>query len=221
MLCWRKIPGRMGLTVFFAALLCATLCSCSFFQWSPPPPPVTKVQPPPPPPQNKEPYTTIDFNMPLSQITNPTIYVLKAKRRLLVLQGKTLVREFPCALGPHPKGTKYYQGDGRTPEGKFEICRKNGYSRFYKSLGLNYPTIGDAKQALAQGIISHSQYCSIKDADVEMRLPPSNTILGGQVFIHGGGCKPDWTLGCIAVDNRDMDQLFDVARIGTPVYIMP
>ncbi|MGC9194880.1 MAG: L,D-transpeptidase family protein [Syntrophobacteraceae bacterium] len=212
----------MGLSIFFAGLLCLGLSSCSLVQTTCPPPAITKVPPPPAPlPKNNNPYTTVDFNVPLSQISNPTIYVFKAKRRVFLLQGKTLVREYPCALGPHPKGDKYFQGDGRTPEGKFQICYKNPCSRYYKSMAISYPTKKDAKNALAHRIISFNQYCSIKQADDADRLPPSNTALGGQVFIHGGGCHPDWTLGCIAVDNADIDELFKVARVGTPVYIMP
>ncbi len=219
---WRQISRCMGLYIFFCAgLLCSTLCSCSLFQPACPPPKVCTVQPRPPLPKISEPYSIIDFNVPLSQITNPTIYVYKAKRRLMLIQGNTLVREYPCALGPNPKGTKYFRGDGRTPEGKFQICARNPYSSYYKSLGISYPTVQEAQDALSHGTISFGQYCSIKDADNAMRQPPSNTSLGGMVFIHGGGCKPDWTLGCVAIDNSDMDELFKVARIGMPVYIMP
>jgi murein L,D-transpeptidase YafK len=163
----------------------------------------------------------VDFNVPLSQITHPAIYVYKTQRRVFLIQDKTLVREYPCALGPHPKGTKYYRGDGRTPEGKFEVCKKNPNSNYYKALGISYPSVAEAQDALSRGIISFGQYCSIKDADRANRMPPSNTPLGGMVMIHGGGCHPDWTLGCIAINNIDMDELFRVAQIGTPIYIMP
>ncbi|MDR3556379.1 MAG: L,D-transpeptidase [Syntrophobacteraceae bacterium] len=223
---WRlgRILRGMAFYVFCAALLCSALCSCSIFSPTCPPPKVTKIQPPPPPPPHRKsnlPFTTVDFNIPLSQITTPVIYVFKSQRRLFLVQGTTLVREYPCALGPNPKGTKYFQGDGRTPEGKFQICHRNPYSRFYKSLGLSYPTVQEAQNALSHGVISFAQYCSIKAADNADRLPPSNTALGGQVFIHGGGCHPDWTLGCIAIDNSDMDELFKVAGVGTPVYVKP
>ncbi|MDR3570547.1 MAG: L,D-transpeptidase [Syntrophobacteraceae bacterium] len=223
---WRrgKILRGMGLSILCVGLLCSTLCSCSIFQSTCPPPAVKMVQPPPlplPAPKENVPYATVDFNVPLSHITSPVIYVYKAKHRLLLIEGKTLVREYPCALGPHPKGTKYFHGDGRTPEGKFAICKKNPYSSYHKSLGLSYPSIREAHDALSRGLISPAQYRAIKDADTSQRMPPSDTALGGMVFIHGGGCKPDWTLGCIAVDNADIDELFHVVQIGTPVYIMP
>ncbi len=217
-----RVVKHGGSYILFAALLCSSLCSCSVNQPSCPPPAATAVQPrPPAPPRNNEPYTNVDFSIPLSRITSPTIYVFKARHRVFLIQDKTLVREYPCALGPHPKGNKYFRGDGRTPEGKFEICYKNPCSSYHKSLAISYPTIRGAKEALSRGLISPAQYRSIKDADEAVRLPPSNTALGGQVFIHGGGCNPDWTLGCIAVDNQDIDELFKVARVGTPVYIMP
>ena len=217
----RPIIRGMGLSIFCAGFLCTALCSCSIVPSSCPPRAVKRVLPPPPLPRENVPYATIDFNVPLSQVTSPAIYVYKAKHRLMLIEGQTLVREYPCALGPHPKGAKYFQGDGRTPEGKFEICKKNPYSSYYKSLGINYPRVEDAQNALSHGVITFGQYCTIKAADKANRMPPSNTALGGMVMIHGGGCKPDWTLGCIAIDNSDMDELFRVARIGTPIFIMP
>lgn len=219
----RRILRGIGFYLFCGGLLCTALCSCSLFQaHNEIPQPVTKIQPPPPPPpKTRRPYYSVDLNFPLSLITKPKIYIMKGQRRLLLVQGKTLVREFPVALGPNPKGDKYFEGDGRTPEGKFFVCRKNPDSHYYKSLGINYPTVRDAKIALASGMISYNQFRSIKQANDSMKLPPSNTVLGGQVFIHGGGCYPDWTLGCIAVNNRAMDELFSVVQIGTPVFIKP
>jgi murein L,D-transpeptidase YafK len=163
----------------------------------------------------------VDLDFPLSRVTNPKIYVLKADRRLWLVQDKTLVRDYHVALGPSPKGDKYYRGDGRTPEGEFFVCSRNSSSHYYKSLGINYPNPNNAQNALACGLISRNEYCSIKQANDTCRLPPSNTALGGQVFIHGGGCYKDWTLGCVAVANSAMDELFSVVQVGTPVIIMP
>jgi murein L,D-transpeptidase YafK len=146
---------------------------------------------------------------------------LKEQRRLWLVDDKTLVRDFHIGLGPSPKGDKYYRGDGRTPEGEYFVCSKNSSSQYYKSLGINYPSPRNAEDALSCGMISHNEYCSIKQANDAMRLPPSNTALGGQVMIHGGGCHTDWTLGCVALQNGAMDELFSVAQIGTPVIIMP
>jgi hypothetical protein len=219
----RRILWRIGLHLFCGALVGAALCSCSLFQSHITPRPRAKAAPPPiiAPPERKLPYCAVDLDFPLSLITNPKIYVLKEERRLWLIQDTTLVREFHIALGPNPKGDKYFRGDGRTPEGEYFVCSKNSSSQFYKSLGINYPNPRNAQNALSCGMISNNDYCLIKQANDAMKLPPSNTALGGKLFIHGGGCQNDWTLGCIALKNSAIDELFNVVQIGTPVFIMP
>ncbi|MGA2731305.1 MAG: L,D-transpeptidase [Syntrophobacteraceae bacterium] len=218
----RRILWRIVFHLFCGALVGAALCSCSLFQSQMTPRPLTKTNAPPiSPPECELPYWAVDLDFPLSLITNPKIYVLKEERRLWLIQDKTLVREFHIALGPNPKGDKYFRGDGRTPEGEYFVCSKNSSSQFYKSLGINYPNPHNAQNALSCGMISNNDYCLIQQANDAMRLPPSNTALGGQIFIHGGGCQKDWTLGCIAVQNSAIEELFSVVQVGTPVFIMP
>jgi murein L,D-transpeptidase YafK len=154
-------------------------------------------------------------------LTKPKIYILKEQRRLWLVQDRMLVRDYHVALGFSPKGDKYFRGDGRTPEGEFFICGKNASSQYYKSLAINYPSERNAESALSCGTISYAEFCSIKQANNAMKLPPSNTALGGLVMIHGGGCQKDWTLGCVALQNSSMDELFSVVQVGTPVYILP
>jgi murein L,D-transpeptidase YafK len=163
----------------------------------------------------------VDLDFPLYLVTKPRIYILKEQRRLWLVDDKTLVRDFHIGLGPSPKGDKFYRGDGRTPEGEYFVCCKNSSSHYYKSLGISYPSPRNAENALSCGTISYGEYCSIRQANCAMRLPPSNTALGGQVMIHGGGCQTDWTLGCVALQNSAMDELFDTVQVGTPIYIMP
>jgi hypothetical protein len=220
----RRIFWRIGLHLFCGTLVGTVLCSCSLFQSHITPRPPSKIealQPPPAPPECELPYCAVDLDFPLSLISNPKIYVLKEERRLWVVQDKTLLRDFHIALGPNPKGDKYFRGDGRTPEGEYFVCSKNSSSKFYKSLGINYPSPRNAENALSWGMISHNDYCLIKQANDVMKLPPANTALGGMIFIHGGGCQKDWTLGCVAVQNSAIDELFSVVQIGTPVFIMP
>ncbi len=219
----RRTLWSTMLHLFYASLVCVALCSCSLFESHISPRPMAKAlaPQPPAPPECELPYCSVDLDYPLYLITNPKIYVLKEQRRLWLIQDKTLVRDYHVALGPSPKGDKYYRGDGRTPEGEYFVCSKNGSSQYYKSLGINYPNPQNAETALSCGMISRNEYCSIKQANDAMRLPPSNTALGGQVMIHGGGCSMDWTLGCIALQNSAMDELFSAVQIGTPVYIMP
>jgi hypothetical protein len=167
------------------------------------------------------PYCEVNLNRPLWALSNPILYVQKTERRLLVIDNKVLVRDFPIALGPQPKGDKILRGDGRTPEGDFFICAKNPSSKFYKGLGLNYPSPKHAEEAYLYGVISRDEYLKIIQANEKRTLPPDTTRLGGDIFIHGGGTDEDWTLGCVALRNSDIDELFDAIPVGTPVRIMP
>ncbi|MHC1725819.1 MAG: murein L,D-transpeptidase family protein [Syntrophobacteraceae bacterium] len=220
---FRRNSGRMGIYLLCIPLMCVALGSCSLFQ-SKIKTPVAKKTDVPQPPQPldcEHPYCTVNLDFPISQVTNPIIYVLKSARRLWLVQEKTLIRDYHVGLGPSPRGDKYFRGDGRTPEGEYFVCIKKPDSQYYKSIGINYPSPRHAENALTSGSISYGDYCSIVQANDAKRLPPSNTCLGGLIFIHGGGSYKDWTLGCVAVQNRAMDELFQVVSIGTPVHILP
>jgi hypothetical protein len=167
------------------------------------------------------PYCEVNLNRSLWSLSNPAIYVYKNERRLLVIDDKVLVREYPIALGPQPKGDKCMRGDGRTPEGDFFVCAKNPSSKYHKGLGLNYPSPKHAEEAYLLGVISKGEYVRIIQANERKTLPPDNTCLGGDIFIHGGGPVGDWTLGCVALRNSDIDELYDTIPVGTPVKIMP
>jgi len=163
----------------------------------------------------------VDYLTPLSAIRQPKIYVYKEKRRLYVIQSSVLVRDYPIGLGINPRGDKQRQGDGRTPEGEFSICVKNPMSRFVKSLGLDYPDRKHAERALFAGIITPLEFQDIIRAFASRAAPPWNTALGGEIFIHAGGAHNDWTDGCVALYDSDMEELFTIASVGTPVTIRP
>ena len=129
------------------------------------------------------------------------------------------MRVYRVALGFAPEGDKERQGDGRTPEGDFYVCMKNDKSKFYLSLGLNYPDAADAARALDARLITRAQHDRIVRANQQRRCPPWDTALGGEIFIHGGGSASDWTLGCVALDNEHVKELFDHLPAGTPVRI--
>jgi murein L,D-transpeptidase YafK len=131
------------------------------------------------------------------------------------------VRTYRIGLGFNPKGHKHKEGDGRTPEGSYYICCKNPNSRYYLSLGLSYPNEQDAAKGLQDGRITGTQCRRIKNAIRRKATPPWNTPLGGEIFIHGRGSHRDWTLGCIALDDGDMRELFGAVPVGTPVTILP
>jgi murein L,D-transpeptidase YafK len=131
------------------------------------------------------------------------IEVLKADRRMYLMHGETVLRSYDIALGREPVGQKRREGDGRTPEGSYVIDRRNPRSAFHLSLGISYPTVSQRRVAREAG------------------LSP-----GGDIFIHGRAGKhrgrgPDWTEGCIAVTDREIEEIYAMVRVGTPITIRP
>ncbi|UWQ75048.1 murein L,D-transpeptidase family protein [Leisingera sp. M658] len=134
------------------------------------------------------------------------ILIEKSARRLTASREGETVLEFPIALGFEPAGDKFQESDGKTPEGTFLIDRRNPNSAYHLSLGINYPQPEDRKQAHAAGVSP-----------------------GGDIFIHGQPnsvgnlitLPGDWTAGCIAVTNEQMETLWRLAEIGTEVEIRP
>jgi murein L,D-transpeptidase YafK len=136
------------------------------------------------------------------------IVVDKAKRELTLYAKKKKLKTYRIVLGGNPVGDKEKEGDSRTPEGRYTIDAKNPNSSFYKSLHISYPDNTDLAQARRR------------------RVSP-----GGAIMIHGTpeyiaalyatGIYPDWTAGCIAVTNDEMDEIFRSVRIGTKIVIRP
>lgn len=130
------------------------------------------------------------------------IIVVKRRRKMYLMSGKRVVRKYRIGLGFAPEGDKKVQGDGKTPEGRYYIDRRNPRSNFYLSLGISYPNTRDRAEALLRG-----------------RDP------GGDIFIHGESPKDadgrDWTAGCISVSNRDMYAIYTMVPVGTVIDILP
>lgn len=163
-------------------------------------------------------YTLSIFALSAVDAAANEIFVSKDKRRLeYKAQGVSMV--FPIGLGSAPVGEKLKQGDRKTPEGTYFITHKNSKSKFYLSLGISYPNQDDAKTALRFKRISMSEYAAIEKAILNGKLPPQNTPLGGNIFIHGGGAGADWTWGCIALNDEDMKFLFEHLSVGDRVTI--
>lgn len=168
----------------------------------------------------------LDMNRAPVNIDNQFRLTIRKKERRLYLhrtiKGKEeLVKTIRIALGNQPIGSKKKQGDGATPEGDYYITHKNTASKYHLSLGLSYPNIRDAETGLAQKLISRVEYDAIVRAIARLQKPRQDTSLGGDIFIHGGGTETDWTLGCIAVDNRDIEDLFALLPVKTIVTILP
>jgi murein L,D-transpeptidase YafK len=130
------------------------------------------------------------------------MHVLKGERLLRLEAGSEVVREYRIGLGFTPEGPKLHQGDGRTPEGLYRIDRRNPQSAFHLSLGVSYPSREDQARAWAKG------------------RPP-----GGDIFLHGSpnGMDPepsgDWTRGCIAVRNAEIEEIWRLVPTGCPILI--
>jgi murein L,D-transpeptidase YafK len=163
--------------------------------------------------------------------THYRILVKKGERKLYlyVSEGgkEKLAKTYQIALGNNPTGSKRRQGDGATPEGDYYITHKNAQSSFYLSLGVSYPNIVDADRGLKGGLITKPEHQAIVNSIQAKTKPPQNTRLGGDIFIHGGGTGKlfgsvrDWTLGCVALENSDIKELFDMIPVKTPVKIVP
>ncbi|MCO6509598.1 MAG: L,D-transpeptidase [Aridibacter famidurans] len=152
---------------------------------------------------------------------DPRIEIRKSERTLTLFDGDRTLRTYRIGLGSQPVGDKEIEGDGRTPEGDFRIFVKNPNSRFFLSVGLNYPLPEDAHRGLRSGFISNEERDAIVEAHESRSAPPQKTALGGEIYIHGHGSGSDWTEGCIALEDDEMKELFDAVSVGTPVRILP
>ena len=130
------------------------------------------------------------------------IEVHKADRKMYLLHNRTILETYDIALGFAPVGHKQFEGDGKTPEGAYLINRRNPNSNYHLSLGISYPDVEDVAFATTAGA-----------------LP------GGEIFIHGGPTdtiyQRDWTAGCIAVSDEDIERIYAMVRDGTVVNIVP
>jgi len=99
--------------------------------------------------------------------------------------------------------------------------RKNPYSKFYRAFLLNYPNAEDAQRGIEDGLISQQEHDAIMLAEKRGIAPPMKTILGGMIEIHGNGTglASNWTEGCVAVRDTDMDFMWTHVQEGTPVVI--
>ena len=130
------------------------------------------------------------------------IVVHKSERQMVLYHHDQVLETYEIELGFAPEGHKFEYGDGRTPEGDYVIDRRNPNSQWYLSIGISYPNAADIAAAQAAGVDP-----------------------GGDIFIHGTP-RPfrradDWTVGCIAVTNAEMRQIYAMVDLGTPITIYP
>ena len=150
------------------------------------------------------------------------ILIEKEKRCLSVFdaEGQRLLH-CRIALGKAPVGHKKCEGDGKTPEGAYFVCLRRERGKYGQSLGLSYPSLTDANLAVSEGRLSAELLHLFEEAENETKRPPWGTPLGGEIYIHAGGSEKDWTAGCIALDEGDMEKLFVMTAHGDRVEIIP
>jgi len=149
------------------------------------------------------------------------------KLHLKVKRGnKTLVTMKNIAIGQNGAGIKTHKGDDITPLGSYKIGWINNKSRFHKFYGFNYPSINNAETALLNGLLTKKEYNSNLKAHKNKQVPAQNTTIGGYIGIHGlGAANKDihkllnWTHGCIALTNEQVDQLSQWVGKGTVVKV--
>ncbi len=135
------------------------------------------------------------------------VVVLKAQRAVLVFSEGERQGCWDAALAwDYPSGTKKHQGDRRTPEGWYRISDAPE-SSYYGAMLIHYPATRDADRGLALGLIDQAKRDEIAAAHTAGTRPDQYTKLGGRILIHGGGSDYDWTLGCVGMDNEDVDAL--------------
>lgn len=143
-----------------------------------------------------------------SAVTVDAVRVVKSERRLYLLSAGAIVREFPVALGSKPLGHKQQEGDGRTPEGRYVLDYRKADSGYYRAIRISYPNPADRKRASRLGV-----------------SPGGNVMIHGQKNGYGRWSfltqRFDWTLGCIALADADMQQVWELVAIGTPIEIRP
>jgi murein L,D-transpeptidase YafK len=142
-------------------------------------------------------------------LATPDLVVVEKANRVLTLYAKRkAIKTYRIALGGNPVGHKEQEGDSRTPEGRYVIDAKNPWSSFHLSLHISYPDRNDRRVARKKGVSP-----------------------GGAIMIHGTpeglamvqatGLMRDWTAGCIAVTNAEIEEIYRAVRTGTPIVIRP
>lgn len=129
------------------------------------------------------------------------IEVRKADRRMFLYNEREILKDYRIALGQAPVGHKQFEGDSKTPEGIYTIDRRNPNSRYHLSIGISYPNAEDRAYARGFG-----------------KSP------GGEIFIHGQNgfhrnAPRDWTEGCIAITDREIEQVYAMVQDGTRIVI--
>jgi murein L,D-transpeptidase YafK len=135
-----------------------------------------------------------------------SLCVQKTQRKLEVFEKGKLLKTYDVSLGFSPEGDKKWEGDGKTPEGLYHINDKNPNSHFHRNLGVSYPNENDLAEANVLG----------KSAGKDIKIHGLGTLRAPLGKLH---LWIDWTAGCIAVTNAEIEELYNAVAVGTPIFI--
>ncbi len=142
--------------------------------------------------------------------TIDNILVEKSVRKMYLRQGNKNIKEYTIRLGPNPTGHKEKEGDGKTPEGKYTISGRNPKSAYHLSLRISYPNAADKSRAAAKKVSP--------GGDIMIHGYPNYAPNAAFDFIHN---NYNWTEGCIAVTDKEIEEIWKLVPNGTPIEIKP
>lgn len=141
-------------------------------------------------------------------ISIDSLVVLKHKREMRAYLNGRYLKTYKIALGDSPKGHKQFEGDEKTPEGLYYINDRNPNSGYHKNLGISYPNENDRAYARVNG--------KSPGGDIKIHGLPN-----GQGYLGKLHLATDWTNGCIAVTDEEVDELYEFVKMGSPIHIFP
>ncbi len=176
---------------------------------------------------------SLGFNLilvsPAVSANDYQIRISKKNKELILEKSGKVVKRYKISSGIGGKGTKRRQGDGKTPIGTYRILSLKDSDRFHYFMQLDYPNLNDAWYGYKNKIIDSAEFKKIANAYKQRRIPPQDTELGGFIGIHGIGTttekklaiheNTDWTEGCIALTNEEIQELKKFVDVGTQVVI--
>jgi murein L,D-transpeptidase YafK len=167
--------------------------------------------------------------IPTAQASEYQLLISKKNKELIVEKAGEIVKKYHIATGKGGKGTKRRQGDSKTPQGVYRIAKFKESSKFHYFIQLDYPNLIDAWYGYKNKTIDSKDFKRIATAYKNRETPPQDTELGGFIGIHGLGVENDekltihqeinWTEGCIALTNAEINDLRKFVDVGTPVII--
>ena len=163
------------------------------------------------------------------KLNNVNLLIDRKTFTLNVYEDTVFIKSYRVSFGRNLIDKKKLSDDGATPIGTYKICSINDDVTYYKFLKLNYPNLDDAAEALRKQLITQKQFNQLKFEFYYEECVSSNTVLGGNVGIHGiGRLNPifknlpfvyNWTDGSIAISNESLDEILSVIKTGTNVVI--